>query len=175
MRNISVLVKPASGMCNMTCDYCFYCDEAAKREQEFYGMMSEDTLKNLIRRTMLQAEGVASYTWQGGEPSLRGLEFFRRAVWFQKKYNRNHVRVINAFQTNGYAVTKEWCEFFKENQFLVGLSVDGTARIHNSMRHSKNGEDTFERINKTAKLLDKYGVEYNFFTVVTPKIAENIK
>ena len=71
MRNISVLVKPASGMCNMTCDYCFYCDEAAKREQEFYGMMSEDTLKNLIRRTMLQAEGVASYTWQGGEPSLR--------------------------------------------------------------------------------------------------------
>lgn len=60
MRNISVLVKPASGMCNMTCDYCFYCDEAAKREQEFYGMMSEDTLKNLIRRTMLQAEGVAS-------------------------------------------------------------------------------------------------------------------
>ena len=113
MRNISVLVKPASGMCNMTCDYCFYCDEAAKREKEFYGMMSEDTLKNLIRRTMLQAEGVASYTWQGGEPSLRGLEFFRRAVWFQKKYNRNHVRVINAFQTNGYAVTKEWCEFFK--------------------------------------------------------------
>ena len=175
MRNISVLVKPASGMCNMTCDYCFYCDEAAKREQEFYGMMSEDTLKNLIRRTMLQAEGVASYTWQGGEPSLRGLEFFRRAVWFQKKYNRNHVRVINAFQTNGYAVTKEWCEFFKENQFLVGLSVDGTARIHNSMRHSKNGEDTFERINKTAKLLDKYGVEYNILTVVTPKIAENIK
>ena len=102
MKNISVLIKPASGACNMTCDYCFYCDEAAKREQKFYGMMSEETLKNMIRRTMLHSEGSVSYTWQGGEPTLRGLDFFRKALYLQKKYNRNHLQVINAFQTNGY-------------------------------------------------------------------------
>ena len=91
MKNISVLIKPASGACNMTCDYCFYCDEAAKREQKFYGMMSEETLKNMIRRTMLHSEGSVSYTWQGGEPTLRGLDFFRKALYLQKKYNRNQV------------------------------------------------------------------------------------
>lgn len=110
MKNISVLIKPASGACNMTCDYCFYCDEAAKREQKFYGMMSEETLKNMIRRTMLHSEGSVSYTWQGGEPTLRGLDFFRKALYLQKKYNRNHLQVINAFQTNGYGITDEKCE-----------------------------------------------------------------
>ena len=109
MKNISVLIKPASGACNMTCDYCFYCDEAAKREQKFYGMMSEETLKNMIRRTMLHSEGSVSYTWQGGEPTLRGLDFFRKALYLQKKYNRNHLQVINAFQTNGYGITDDWC------------------------------------------------------------------
>ena len=175
MINISVLIKPASGACNMTCDYCFYCDEAAKREQKFYGMMSEETLKNMIRRTMLHSEGSVSYTWQGGEPTLRGLDFFRKALYLQKKYNRNHLQVINAFQTNGYGITDDWCMFFKENKFLVGVSVDGLPEIHDSIRHNKIGDGTFEQINKNIKLLDKYNVEYNILTVVTPKVAKNIK
>lgn len=175
MKNISVLIKPASGACNMTCDYCFYCDEAAKREQKFYGMMSEETLKNMIRRTMLHSEGSVSYTWQGGEPTLRGLDFFRKALYLQKKYNRNHLQVINAFQTNGYGITDDWCMFFKENKFLVGVSVDGLPEIHDSIRHNKIGDGTFEQINKNIKLLDKYNVEYNILTVVTPKVAKNIK
>ena len=158
MKNISVLIKPASGACNMTCDYCFYCDEAAKREQKFYGMMSEETLKNMIRRTMLHSEGSVSYTWQGGEPTLRGLDFFRKALYLQKKYNRNHLQVINAFQTNGYGITDDWCMFFKENKFLVGVSVDGLPEIHDSIRHNKIGDGTFEQINKNIKLLDKYNV-----------------
>ena len=159
MKNISVLIKPASGACNMTCDYCFYCDEAAKREQKFYGMMSEETLKNMIRRTMLHSEGSVSYTWQGGEPTLRGLDFFRKALYLQKKYNRNHLQVINAFQTNGYGITDDWCMFFKENKFLVGVSVDGLPEIHDSIRHNKIGDGTFEQINKNIKLLDKYGID----------------
>ena len=175
MKNISVLIKPASGACNMTCDYCFYCDEAAKREQKFYGMMSEETLKNMIRITMLHSEGSVSYTWQGGEPTLRGLDFFRKALYLQKKYNRNHLQVINAFQTNGYGITDDWCMFFKENKFLVGVSVDGLPEIHDSIRHNKIGDGTFEQINKNIKLLDKYNVEYNILTVVTPKVAKNIK
>lgn len=175
MPAISVLMKPSSSMCNMSCDYCFYCDEAQKRTQESFGYMSEKTLKNIIRKTMLHAEGMISYTYQGGEPTLRGVGFFKKVIEFQNQYNRNHVRVQNAFQTNGYAITEEWCQFFKENHFLIGLSVDGTEEIHNSMRHTHSGSGTFARVNQTAMLLDEYGVDYNILTVVTPKIAENIR
>ncbi|MCD8067669.1 MAG: 4Fe-4S cluster-binding domain-containing protein, partial [Lachnospiraceae bacterium] len=93
MPAISVLMKPASGLCNMKCDYCFYCDEAAKRERESYGLMSEETLKNVIRRTMLRAEGAVTYAFQGGEPTLRGLSFFEKAVDYQRQYNKTGVRV----------------------------------------------------------------------------------
>ena len=89
-------------MCNMHCDYCFYCDEAQKRLQKSYGFMSDETLKNVIRKTILRAEGVISYAFQGGEPTLRGLDFFKKAVAYEKQYNRNHIKVQNAFQTNGY-------------------------------------------------------------------------
>ena len=86
MPPISVLMKPSSGMCNMKCDYCFYCDETQKRIQESYGFMSEQTLKNVVRKTMLRAEGAVSYAFQGGEPTLRGLEFFEKVVAFEKQY-----------------------------------------------------------------------------------------
>ena len=85
------------------------------------------------------------------------------------------MQVINAFQTNGYGITDDWCMFFKENKFLVGVSVDGLPEIHDSIRHNKIGDGTFEQINKNIKLLDKYNVEYNILTVVTPKVAKNIK
>ena len=143
MPPISVLMKPASGMCNMKCEYCFYCDEMEKRTTESFGFMSEETLKNVIRKTMLRAEGFASYAYQGGEPTLRGIDFFRKAVAFQKQYNRHGIQVNNALQTNGYLLDEEWCLFLKENQFLVGLSVDGTAKYHDALRHSKTGVGTF--------------------------------
>ena len=150
----------------MTCDYCFYCDEAKKRTQHVYGMMNEKTLETIIEKTISEADAVASFTWQGGEPTLRGLDFFRKALYLQKKYNRNHLQVINAFQTNGYGITDDWCMFFKENKFLVGVSVDGLPEIHDSIRHNKIGDGTFEQINKNIKLLDKYNVEYNILTSV---------
>lgn len=174
MPAISVLIKPSSSMCNMSCDYCFYCDEAQKRNQESYGFMSEQTLKNVIRKTMLCAEGAISYAYQGGEPTLRGIEFFEKAVLFQKQYNRNNIRVTNALQTNGYAIDEDWCLFFKKNNFLIGLSVDGTSDIHDSFRHAKSGEGTYKQISHTAALLDEYGVDYNILTVVTPPVASNI-
>ncbi|MBO5281925.1 MAG: anaerobic sulfatase maturase [Lachnospiraceae bacterium] len=175
MNNISVLIKPASGMCNMTCDYCFYCDEAEKRKQKSYGFMTEETLKNVIRRTMLRAEGVVSYTWQGGEPSLRGVDFFQKAVALQEKYNRKQIRVINAFQTNGLGITEDWCRFFRENHFLLGVSVDGTEEIHDSMRHGKDQSGTYTKVTETIGLLEKYGIDYNVLTVVTPQIADQVK
>lgn len=174
MPPISVLIKPASAMCNMSCNYCFYCDESSKRSRKSYGFMTEETLKNIIRKTMLNATESISYAYQGGEPALRGLEFFEKAVWYQRKYNRNGIQVQNAFQTNGYAIDADWCRFFAENQFLVGLSVDGTAEIHNIYRHTHQGEGTYDRVKAAASQMDAFGVEYNILTVVHRKVAEHI-
>ena len=172
MPPISVLIKPSSGMCNMSCDYCFYCNEMKKRKQENYGLMAEETLKNVIRKTMLKAEGSISYVFQGGEPTLRGLDFFEKVIQYQKKYNRNSIQVYNSLQTNGYAINENWCLFFKEYNFLVGISLDGTKETHNAYRHSKAGSTTYERILQTTKMLDAYEVDYNILTVVHQKVAE---
>lgn len=174
MPPISVLIKPASGMCNMSCDYCFYCDEMKKREQESYGFMTEETLKNIIRKTMLRAEGSISYVFQGGEPTLRGMDFFQKVIEYEKQYNRNRIQVHNALQTNGYVINEDWCRFFRENGFLIGVSIDGTKEIHDTYRHSKEGMPTFERIVQTTKLFDAYRVDYNILTVVNRKVADHI-
>lgn len=175
MPPLSVLMKPASGMCNMSCRYCFYCDEAEKRSQKSFGFMSENTLKNIIRKTMLRAENYISYVYQGGEPTLRGLDFFHKALKYQQQYNRNHIKVHNALQTNGYALDEDWCRFLKDHHFLVGLSLDGTRDIHDKFRRDKACNPTFDRITAAAKRMDQYGVDYNILTVVTPEIAANVK
>lgn len=174
MPPISVLIKPASNICNMSCDYCFYCDETKKREKASYGFMSEQTLKNVIRKTLLHADNMISYVYQGGEPTLCGVDFFRKVIKYQKQYNKKNIHIHNALQTNGYALNEEWCLFLKENNFLVGLSVDGTEFTHDAMRHAKTGGGTFHRILESAKLMDKHHVDYNILTVVTPLVAENI-
>ena len=175
MPAISVLMKPSSGMCNMSCDYCFYCDEAQKRIQESYGFMSEQTLKNVIRKTMLRAEGMVSYAYQGGEPTLRGIDFFRKAIEYQRQYNRNGIQVNNALQTNGLLINEEWCEFFKENHFLIGISIDGIKETHDCYRHTKSGESAYDRVLQATQLMDRYGVDYNILTVVNQKVAAHIK
>lgn len=174
MPAISVLMKPASGMCNMTCAYCFYCDESSKRDRQSYGFMAEETLKNVIRKTMPNATGLISYAYQGGEPSLRGLDFFEKAVYYQNKYNRNGVKVYNAFQTNGFAMDEAWCRFFKQHHFLVGLSVDGTKSTHDLYRHDKEGNGTYERVINAARLMDQHGLDYNILTVVNKNVAAHI-
>ncbi len=175
MPPISVMIKPASGMCNMSCAYCFYSDEARKRSCPSYGLMSEQTLKNVIRKTVLEADGVVSYAFQGGEPTLRGLDFFRKAVSYQEQYNRKGISVQNALQTNGLLLDEDWCDFLAQNHFLVGLSVDGTEAIHDSLRRTKAGEGTFARVSKAADLMDRHQVDYNILTVVTPQVARDVE
>ena len=139
--------------------------------RESYGFMTEQTLKNVIRKTMFHAEGMISYAYQGGEPTLRGIAFYEKAMEYQRHYNKCGIRVNNAMQTNGYLIDDEWCKFFRENHFLIGLSVDGTKQIHDLYRHGRRGEPTFDRIKKAAELMDQYGVDYNILTVVTQKTA----
>ena len=175
MPSISVMMKPSSSLCNMSCAYCFYCDEASKREQDSYGFMSEETLKNVIRRTLPRAEGAVTYAFQGGEPTLRGLDFFQKAVAYQMQYNAKGIRVFNVLQTNGYSIDEAWCRFLKENNFLVGISVDGTREVHDALRRDRNGRGTYDRILRTAELFDRYGVEYNILTVVTSRLARSVE
>lgn len=175
MPPISVLIKPASGMCNMRCDYCFYSDEMKKRTYKSYGFMTEQTLKNVIRKTMLRAEDSITYAYQGGEPTLCGISFFEKAISFQMQYNKHRIRVNNVIQTNGYAIDETWCRFWKENQFLVGISVDGMKELHDTWRHDKNGYPTYDKILSAIELLERYEVDYNILTVVNGSTAEKIE
>lgn len=175
MQAISVMIKPSSGNCNMRCRYCFYFDEMEKRGRGVQGYMTEETLKNVIRRTLPCAERQITYAFQGGEPTLRGLDFFRKAVELEKHYNHENIPVFNALQTNGYLIDEEWCRFFKENRFLVGVSVDGTAELHDASRRTADGRATYERILSRIALLDKYKVDYNILTVVTEDMAPRAK
>lgn len=174
MPPLSLLIKPASGGCNMRCVYCFYHDEAQNRAVASYGMMSEDTLETLIRKALDYAGGQCTFGFQGGEPTLRGLDFFRRAVEYQQKYNVHNVRIYNALQTNGLLLDSHWARFFKENGFLVGLSLDGGKALHDSLRRGSQGRGTFSRTMRAARLLESHEVDFNLLTVVTRQSAENI-
>lgn len=174
MPPVNLLIKPVSGLCNMKCDYCFYCDEVKKRKQASCGFMSESTLKNVIRKAVLYAEGGCTIAFQGGEPTLRGLKFYEQMIRYVEQYNKNGIPVNYAFQTNGYEINEDWCKFFHDHLFLVGLSVDGTEEIHDRYRHDSQNNKTYKKVLKTAKLLDKYQVEYNILTVVTQQTAIHI-
>ena len=171
----TVLIKPASSQCSMTCDYCFYCDEASKRELPSYGMMSEETIKNIIKKTLFHASSDVCFAFQGGEPALRGLPFFEKVIEFEQRYNRNGVNVSNSLQTNGLQINEHWCRFFRDNHFLIGVSVDGTRQTHDMCRHTKDGAPTYERIRDAIRILDEYHVEYNILTVVNAYTAPRIR
>lgn len=173
MEPLAVMIKPASGFCNMKCAYCFYRDEMKKRERGYLGFMSEETLKNVIRKTLPRAKESIYYIFQGGEPTLRGIGFFQKALEYQKQYNKNHVMIYNSIQTNGYCIDEEWCRFLAGNKFLTGLSLDGIRETHDACRRGADGEGSFKNVLRTADLFDKYGVMYNILTVVTGFVAEN--
>ena len=175
MPPVSVLIKPASGNCNMRCSYCFYCDEMANRTEAQYGMMSVQTLESVVKKALRAAEGSCSFAFQGGEPTLAGLDFFKQAVALQKSYNTRGLQVQNALQTNGWALNEEWAAFFKENNFLIGLSLDGTEAVHDMFRKDTRGEGTFQRVLSAAKLLQKHGVQFNILTVVNVETAKHGK
>ena len=174
MPNISVLIKPASGMCNLQCNYCFYHDETKKREIESYGFMPEETLEKVIQKALDYSDTACSFTYQGGEPFLRGLDFFQKSVELQKKYNVKGVTILNAIQTNGTCLDEKWAKFLKKNNFLVGISLDGIAFTHDCFRIDAKGEGSFGRVMHGIGLLKKYDVDFNILTVVHAMTAKKI-
>lgn len=174
MPSLNLLLKPASGGCNMRCSYCFYHDEQKNRDTFSYGMMSEETLEILIKKALQYATRECSFGFQGGEPTLRGLDFFRKAVELQKKYNVRGVKITNALQTNGLLIDEEWAEFLRENHFLVGLSIDGTKDVHDRNRLDTEGKGTYSRALRAAQLLRAHQVDCNVLTVVTGHTADAV-
>ncbi|MCT4543026.1 MAG: anaerobic sulfatase maturase [Vallitalea sp.] len=173
MPPLTTLIKPASGNCNLRCKYCFYYDVISNREVKNYGIMSEETLEELVKKAFDFAEGIVTFAFQGGEPTLASLDFFRKLIEFEKKYNKNNIKVNNALQTNGMVIDDEWAKFFHDNEFLIGLSIDGYKDIHNYYRIDAKGEGSFNRVLKTAKLFDKYDVMYNVLCVVNKHVAKH--
>ncbi|MBQ8431673.1 MAG: anaerobic sulfatase maturase [Clostridia bacterium] len=175
MPPIHILIKPASSLCNLRCKYCFYADVAENRAVKSYGIMEESTLELLVKRVFDYADGYATFSFQGGEPTLAGLSFYQKLLTFQKQYNVQRIPVQNAIQTNGYVIDEAWATFLAEHHFLVGLSMDGTRELHDGMRLDAAGKGTYGRVKRAAELFDRYGVEYNILCVVNNLVARHPK
>ena len=174
MGPLTLLIKPASGSCNMRCKYCFYADEAENREVASYGMMSDATLEAVVRFGLENARGACTFAFQGGEPTLAGLDFYRRLVAMQRAHNTRGLRVYNTIQTNGYLIDREWADFLARERFLTGLSLDGGKDVHDLYRVDARGEGTFARVMRAAQTLAAAGAEFNILTVVTAQTARSI-
>ena len=165
-KRIHVLAKPTGSTCNLNCDYCFYL----KKEQLYPGSrfrMSDEVLESYLSQLIeCHRTDTVTVAWQGGEPTLMGVDFYRRAIALQEKYGRPGMRFENTMQTNGTLLTDDWCAFLRENNFLVGISIDGPREIHNTYRRDKSGRPTFDRVMHGLRLLQRHGVETNVLITV---------
>ena len=174
MPALSLLIKPASGNCNMRCRYCFYADELDNREIRSYGKMSVDTMHTIVDKAMEYGDYECTIAFQGGEPTLAGLDFYRDLVAYVTAHeNPKKLKIHDALQTNGYLINEEWAAFLGENHFLVGVSLDGLKEIHDRYRLDAAGKGTYQRVISAIRLLEKHQVEYNILTVVTAATARN--
>ena len=174
MPALSLLIKPASGNCNMRCRYCFYADELDNREIRSYGKMSVDTMHTIVDKAMEYGDYECTIAFQGGEPTLAGLDFYRDLLAYVTAHeNPKKLKIHYALQTNGYLINEEWAAFLGENHFLVGVSLDGLKEIHDRYRLDAAGKGTYQRVISAIRLLEKHQVEYNILTVVTAATARN--
>lgn len=168
MPPLSLLIKPVSGSCNMRCRYCFYLDETENRSAACTGRMTDPVVRSLVDKALRYADGDCTLAFQGGEPTLAGLDFYRRlAACVEEHPNPKGVRVHYAIQTNGYALDEGWAEWFAAHQVLVGISLDGPKEIHDRCRLDRAGKGTFHRVIASIRLLEKHHVEFNILTVVS--------
>ncbi|WP_019617098.1 anaerobic sulfatase maturase [Psychromonas ossibalaenae] len=168
-----MMAKPTSYHCNLKCDYCFYLEKEEvlpeipeQQKSKTHGYMTEAALKRYVRDYIRsQDSDDIDFAWQGGEPTLAGLDFYRNAVKYQKMY-ADGKNISNSFQTNAIVINRQWAQFFAENNFLIGVSIDGTPEVHDKYRISVNGNPTFERVKRAIELLIEYKVEFNTLTVI---------
>ena len=161
----NIMLKPAGSLCNLDCQYCYYLDKS-----EIYGghepRMSTDMLETVVKE-YIGANDVpeVTFNWHGGEPLILGLDFYKKALEFERKYADGKI-IHNTLQTNGTLITDEWADFLAKNDFLVGISIDGPADIHDRYRRDKGGYPTFDRVMAGLMNLQRAGVEYNTMSTV---------
>lgn len=171
---LSIMVKPASSACNLRCEYCFYTAVAKKREVFDKGMLSLETSEKMISSAFECSKDFVGFVFQGGEPLIRGIDFYREFVSLVKKYNTSGAEVSFALQTNGTLLNDEWCEFFRENNFLVGVSLDGNEE-QNKYRVYPDGSASFGDIMGGIELLKKHNVQFNVLSVLTKNLANTFR
>ncbi len=167
-----VMLKPVGALCNLACDYCYYLEKSKLYKHNPRHVMSDELLERFIKEYIeSQTVPQVMFTWHGGETLMRPLSFYKRAVELQKEYGRGR-QIDNSIQTNGTLLTDEWCEFFRENNFLVGISIDGPQDFHDEYRRDKMDAPSFHKVMQGIKLLKKHGVQYNCMAVVNDYNAD---
>ena len=175
MKYFSMLIKPASSLCNYKCSYCFYNDVATQREIPCLGIMDDYTVDSIIDKTIgyFNEPVTITYAFQGGEPTCAGIEYFEKFIAkVNNNKNQNHI-IQYALQTNGSLLDDRWIKLLKDNNFLVGISLDGFQENHDYFRKNQNGKETFEEVFNAYKKLKEYGVDVNVLTVLTSKLSKN--
>lgn len=174
MPPLSIMIKPASSLCNLKCEYCFYHNVSSVRDIKSFGVMSMDTAKNLIKNALDFANGCnIAFTFQGGEPLIAGLEYFEGFVDMVNELNDKNSEIFYGLQTNGTLLTNEYAKFFHDNKFLIGLSLDGNKKA-NRFRQDQDGHNTYDKIIKASQILKRHNVDFNVLTVLTGYCADNI-
>lgn len=164
-----VMAKPIGPICNLDCEYCFYLEKEDLYPGTSSFKMSDDVLEEYVRQYIENQPSdaqVVDFTWQGGEPTLMGIDFFKQVLSFQEKYSRSGMKIQNSIQTNGTRLNDEWGKFLKNNSFLVGISIDGPEELHDSFRPDKRGNGSFRKVMDGLEILRKYEVEFNTLTCV---------
>lgn len=159
------VLKPAGARCNLNCAYCFYLPKKKIYPGSDFSM-SLATLEEFTKQFLALQKNEASIVFQGGEPLLRDIGFYEKAMDYQVRCNKNHVKINNAVQTNGTLINDAWCEFFKNNKILVGVSLDGPQSLHDRFRKDPAGRGTFDRVVHGIRLLQKHKVDYNILSTV---------
>lgn len=164
----SLLVKPVSALCNLNCAYCFYLDrDADPYRPRPARTMSDEMLERLVDTFLFYSYPNAVFAFQGGEPTLAGLPFFEKLVALQQRRGRNGHNIGNSLQTNGILIDDDWCRFFREYNWLVGISIDGPEEVHNRYRVNKAGRGSWEQAARAIELMKRHGVDFNVLCVVS--------
>jgi uncharacterized protein len=167
VRRMHVMVKPTGALCNLDCTYCYYLSKEDLLGKPDEWRISDEVLETFIRQYFEgQNHKEVVFSWQGGEPTLLGIDFFKKVVALEKKYCPSHVRCENDLQTNGVNIDEVWCEFLRQENFLVGLSIDGPRQLHDAYRRDKEGQGSFDRTFRAARLLQKHKVNFATLTCV---------
>jgi len=165
----NIITKPIGAICNLDCEYCYYLEKKNLYPGTQSFKMTEEVLETYTRQYIYAQPADAAevnFTWQGGEPTLMGLPFFRKALALQKKYARGGMRITNSFQTNGTMLDDDWAQFFRDNEFLVGISIDGPEDLHDEFRPDKKGYGSLHQVMEGLELLKKHDVMFNTLTCV---------